>query len=104
MLKLKLKLAAALIIIALLIIFTLQNMTKVTVSFIIGGPVVIPLSCLVFVSVLFGMGMVGIAFLTRMFRLKNLKKRVLAQQEALRHISQNLMVQSNTPQPVQRQF
>lgn len=93
MLKLKLKLAVSLIIVVLLIIFTLQNTTKVTVRFIIGGPVVMPLAYLLYASVLFGMMLVGIAFLTRTFRLKNLQKKVLAQQDALRQISQNLMAQ-----------
>jgi len=99
MLKLKLKLAAGLIIAALLIIFTLQNMTEVTVCFIIGGPVLIPLAYLLLASVLFGMGLLGIALLTRMLRLKGMQKRLLVQQEALRQISQNLMVQPNVPEP-----
>jgi len=92
MLKLKLKLAMSLIIVVLLIIFTLQNTTKVTVRFIIGGPVVVPLAYLLYASVLFGMMLVGIAFLTRTFRLRNLQKQVLAQQDALRQISQNLIM------------
>ena len=103
MLKLNLKLAAGLIIVALVLIFTLQNMTKVPVRFITGGPWTIPLAYLLFASVLFGMGLVGIAFLIRTFILKGMRKKVLVQQEALRQISRNLMVQpreiSNTPQP-----
>lgn len=93
MLRLKLKLAASLIIIALLVVFTLQNMTMVTVTFVIGGPVLIPLAYLLYAAILFGMMLVGIAFLTRMFRLKSMQKKVSAQQEALRQISQSLITQ-----------
>lgn len=93
MLKLKLKLAAGLIILALLIVFILQNMTEVSVKFIIAGPVTAPLAYLLCAAVLFGMILVGIGFITRSFRLKNMQKKVMAQQDALRQISQNLMVQ-----------
>ena len=100
---LNLKLAAGLIIVALVLIFALQNMTRVPVYFITGGPWTIPLAYLLFASVLFGMGLVAIAFLMRTFILKGIRKKVSAQQEALRQISRNLMVQSgeisNAPQP-----
>ncbi|MFC1715163.1 hypothetical protein ACFL6S_15960 [Candidatus Poribacteria bacterium] len=68
-------------------------MTVVTVRFIMIGPVIIPLSYLLCGAVFFGMAMVGLGFLTRMFRVKGMQKKVLAQQDALRQISQNLMVQ-----------
>lgn len=93
MLKLKLKLAAGLIILALLIVFILQNMTEVSVRFLIAGPATVPLAYLLCAAVLFGMILVGVGFITRTFRLKNMQKKVMAQQDALRQISQNLAVQ-----------
>jgi len=93
MLKLKLKLAAVLIIAVLLVFFVLQNMVLISVKFFLFGPVIVPLAYLLCASVLFGMVLMGLGFLARTLRLKGIQKRVIAQQEALRQISQNLVVQ-----------
>ena len=93
MLKLKLKLAAVLIIAVLLVFFVLQNMALVCVKFILFGPVTIPLAYLLCAAALFGVALAGIGFLARTLKLKGIQKKVMAQQEALRQISQNLVVQ-----------
>lgn len=93
MLKLKLKLAGVLIIAVLLIFFVLQNMATVCVKFLVFGQVIVPLAYLLCGAVLLGMALAGIGFLARTLKLKDVQKKVMAQQEAIRQISQNLVVQ-----------